>query len=125
MRILVFLPLVISLISQNQYGQTGSENSSIAVLGAKWSKSRQRIELPDNQPDGTTQKAMTSANKNFERNRRINDPAGAIDPGETPAQAIIREVLEETNLCVLPSRIVGVFGGAKNFRFKYPNGDNV
>ena len=51
-------------------------------------------------------------------------PAGAIDLGETPAEAIIREVFEETGLNILPEKIIGVFGGEK-FRYTYPNGDKV
>jgi len=51
-------------------------------------------------------------------------PAGAIEPGETPEQAIRREVLEETRLVVEPTRLVGVFGG-EGFRYVYPNGDEV
>ncbi len=38
-------------------------------------------------------------------------PAGAIEPGETPAQAIVRETLEETGLRVVPERIAAVVGG--------------
>ena len=38
-------------------------------------------------------------------------PAGAIDPGETPAQAVVREVREETGLIVEPVAVGGVFGG--------------
>ena len=38
-------------------------------------------------------------------------PAGAIDPGETPADAVVREVHEETGLEVHPARVAGVFGG--------------
>jgi 8-oxo-dGTP pyrophosphatase MutT (NUDIX family) len=51
-------------------------------------------------------------------------PAGAIEPGENPAQAIVREVREEIGLQVKPEGIVGVFGG-NGFRYQYPNGDRV
>ena len=62
--------------------------------------------------------------------RRADDgtwglPAGAIDPGEAPARAVVREVWEETGLLVEPERVAGVFGGADGFRFTYPNGDRV
>jgi 8-oxo-dGTP pyrophosphatase MutT (NUDIX family) len=52
-------------------------------------------------------------------------PGGAIDPGEAPAEALVREVWEETGLRVVPVRIIGVFGGPNGFRSTYPNGDQV
>lgn len=51
-------------------------------------------------------------------------PAGAIDPGESPEEAIRREVREETGLVVEPQQILGAFGGSA-FRYVYPNGDAV
>ena len=51
-------------------------------------------------------------------------PAGAIELGETPAQAVVREVLEETGLIIRPLRVSGVFGG-EHFRYIYSNGDAV
>jgi len=51
-------------------------------------------------------------------------PAGAVDPGETPAQAVVREVREETGLIVEPVAVRGVFGGPA-FRLTYGNGDLV
>jgi 8-oxo-dGTP pyrophosphatase MutT (NUDIX family) len=51
-------------------------------------------------------------------------PAGAIEPGESPEQAVQREVFEETGLVVTPQEVLGVFGG-RDFRYVYPNGDAV
>jgi 8-oxo-dGTP pyrophosphatase MutT (NUDIX family) len=52
-------------------------------------------------------------------------PAGAMDPGETPAEAARREAREEASIEIEPLRIVGVFGGYPDFRMTYPNGDEV
>jgi 8-oxo-dGTP pyrophosphatase MutT (NUDIX family) len=51
-------------------------------------------------------------------------PAGAIEPGETPVEALRREVRQGTGLAVEPREILGVFGGTR-FRYKYANGDLV
>ncbi len=51
-------------------------------------------------------------------------PGGAIDPGEEPADAVVREVWEETGVKVIPERIVGVYAGPEQFS-QYPNGDQI
>lgn len=51
-------------------------------------------------------------------------PAGAIEPGESPGQAVVREVLEETGLAVHPISIAGVVGGP-SCRVRYANQDEV
>lgn len=51
-------------------------------------------------------------------------PAGAIEPGEMPEDALVREVVEETGLDVRPTQILDVLGGER-FRTTYPNGDEV
>ncbi|HSF02618.1 MAG TPA: NUDIX domain-containing protein, partial [Solirubrobacterales bacterium] len=51
-------------------------------------------------------------------------PAGGLEPGEEPAEALVREVREETALEVVPERIVGVYGGP-DFFVRYPNGDEA
>jgi 8-oxo-dGTP pyrophosphatase MutT (NUDIX family) len=51
-------------------------------------------------------------------------PAGRIELGESPQEAIISEVMEETGYAVRIHAIVGVFGGQR-FRYTYPSGDRV
>jgi 8-oxo-dGTP pyrophosphatase MutT (NUDIX family) len=51
-------------------------------------------------------------------------PGGAVDPGETPADALVREMWEETGLRVEPETLRGVFSGP-DFLVRYRNGDEV
>jgi 8-oxo-dGTP pyrophosphatase MutT (NUDIX family) len=51
-------------------------------------------------------------------------PGGAIEPGETPADAAVRETWEEAGLLVRLTRLVGVFGGP-DFIVQYRSGDRT
>ena len=51
-------------------------------------------------------------------------PGGAIEPGEIPADAAVREMWEETGLVVELVGILGVYGGPE-FVVEYSNGDKT
>ena len=51
-------------------------------------------------------------------------PGGAIEPDETPVDAVTRETWEETGLSVKPISLLGVFGGP-GFVVSYSNGDET
>ena len=40
---------------------------------------------------------------------RLNNPAGHLDPGESPEQAVVRECLEETACHFVPEALLGVY----------------
>lgn len=40
---------------------------------------------------------------------RLNNPAGHLDPGESPQQAVVREALEESARVFTPQALVGVY----------------
>ena len=40
---------------------------------------------------------------------KLNNPAGHLDPGESPMQGCIRETLEETAFHFMPTALVGVY----------------
>lgn len=56
--------------------------------------------------------------------RKWTTPGGMIEPGESPADAAVREMWEETGLKVELTRIIGVFGGSL-FTGVYDNGDEI
>lgn len=49
---------------------------------------------------------------------------GAVEPGEEPSEAVIREVREETGATIRIEGIVGAYGG-RAMMVEYPNGDCV
>jgi len=40
---------------------------------------------------------------------RLNNPAGHLDPGESPEEGVVREALEETACAFVPERLLGVY----------------
>ncbi len=40
---------------------------------------------------------------------RLNNPAGHLDPGESPEQGVVREALEETTCTFLPECVIGLY----------------
>ena len=53
---------------------------------------------------------------------RLNNPAGHLDPAESPQEGVVREVLEETACEFTPRSVVGVYLG----RFQRPSrGEDV
>lgn len=49
---------------------------------------------------------------------------GAVDPGESPAEAAVREAREEAGVEIRVSRLLDVLGGP-DYEVTYPNGDRV
>ena len=52
---------------------------------------------------------------------RLNNPAGHLEPGESPLQAVVREALEETARVFEPDALTGVYLA----RFQRPPRDNA
>ena len=50
---------------------------------------------------------------------RLNNPAGHLDPGESPEQGVAREALEETAYVFRPTALVGIYLS----RFQRPSTD--
>ena len=79
MRTLMLLALLFTLALCARSGAAQTDGPSLAVVGFKHAKTRYTVERADSAAT-TPAPAMTAANRNFERNRRANDPAGVRDP---------------------------------------------
>jgi hypothetical protein len=77
----LFLLLILMFVFPGQNRATSQEESSVKVLGSKWYKTRQAVENVEN-ANVAPVRSVIQANKNFERNVRINAPVGARDPND-------------------------------------------
>src|ERR1041384_1764389 len=77
MKTLLLLSLLLSLVFPFQ----SNEGSPLTVTQFKWSRARRTIQAPAAEGN-SPQRAMIPQNRNFARNQRINDPAGARDPND-------------------------------------------
>ncbi len=101
MKTLLLLPLFLVFVSPGQNLTTSPEGSSVTVLGFKWSRTHQNVKTPEpaaNAPT-TPARAVIAANKNFQRNARINDPVGVRDPNEDTLDgrsAALEKIVQES-----------------------------
>ncbi len=79
MRILLLLPLLLMPGPSGQNPPAAEESSPVTVVSFKWIKDRKAIENAVS-VSSSPAPAMIAANKNFEKQRRINAPAGERDP---------------------------------------------
>jgi hypothetical protein len=79
MRILLLLPLLLIFGDSTQKPAPPAESSPVIVVSFKWFKDRQPIDNAVAVPV-TPQPAMIAADKNFEKQKRINASAGDRDP---------------------------------------------
>src|SRR5947207_6844504 len=84
MKTLLLLPLFAMLVFSGHHTQTPPDGSQITVLSFKWAKGRQTTD-PSGAEKPMPARATTQADKNFDRNSRINDPAGVRDPNADTA----------------------------------------
>jgi hypothetical protein len=98
MRPLFLLLLPLMFVSPSQNPATTQEESSLKVLGSKSYRARQAVENLDT-PNVAPVRAVITANKNFERNVRVNNPVGARDPNEDTIDgrsAAIEKIVQES-----------------------------
>src|SRR5215204_5405239 len=75
---ILLITLLLSLLVPFQTS-TQNDGSPMTVSSFKWSRARRTVETPAT--EGTPPaRAMIPQNRNFARNARVNDPAGARDP---------------------------------------------
>ena len=85
MSTLLLLPFLFIFVAPVQDAARPDAGSSVTIVNYKWFKSRQVVERTDAAGSNssaavTPVRAVTPNNKNFERNMRVNNPAGVRDP---------------------------------------------
>jgi 8-oxo-dGTP pyrophosphatase MutT (NUDIX family) len=72
--------------------------------------------------DGAAEPRFLLVEEHTPEGLKLNNPAGHLDPGESPEQGVVREALEETARVFTPQSLVGVYLS----RFVRPaNGEDI
>lgn len=74
-----FFLLPFLLVAANAPAQIADDNSPVVVLNFRWAKDHQPAENASS-ASVPPAAAMIAVNRNFEKQKRINDPAGVRDP---------------------------------------------
>ena len=76
-------------------------------MSARWKPSVTVAAIIERQRGGASEFLLVE--EHTPEGLRLNNPAGHLDPEESPQQGVIREVLEETACVFTPDRLVGVY----------------
>jgi 8-oxo-dGTP pyrophosphatase MutT (NUDIX family) len=76
-------------------------------MNDRWKPSVTVAAIIERQVDGQSQFLLVE--EHTAEGLRLNNPAGHLDPGESPAQGVAREALEETGCVFTPEALLGVY----------------
>ena len=76
-------------------------------MAERWKPSVTVAAIIERRIDGASQFLLVE--EHTPEGLRLNNPAGHLDPEESPQQGVVREVLEETACVFTPERLVGVY----------------
>ena len=79
---------------------------SATLPGPRWSPSVTVAAIID---DGGQPPRYLLVEEHTPEGLKLNNPAGHLDPGESPVQGVVRETLEETARVFTPQALVGVY----------------
>ena len=76
-------------------------------MPSRWKPSVTVAAIVERVTDGVAQYLLVE--EHTPEGLKLNNPAGHLDPGESPQQGVVREALEETTRLFTPDRLVGVY----------------
>ena len=80
---------------------------TIARMSERWKPSVTVAAVIERQVNGQSQFLLVE--EHTPEGLKLNNPAGHLDPAESPQQGVVREALEETARVFTPDRLVGVY----------------
>ena len=78
-----------------------------SCMAERWTPSVTVAAIIERRIDGTSRFLLVE--EETPEGLKLNNPAGHLEPGESPLQGVVREALEETACVFTPDRLVGVY----------------